>query len=101
MVDEDLRQFHLRFGIKQIRRVDQVLGLLLERERDLGMAMAQDVDGNPGKKIQVLTPLDIVHLGALPSGQRQGVPGIGIHQVLSGPLHQLFSQHTCPLFSNR
>ena len=93
MVHEGPRQFDLGFGIEQIRGMDQPQGLLLQRLRDLLMAVAKDVHGNASQKVQVLAPLDVVHTRPLSPGECQGIPGVRVHQVLLSTLHQLFGEH--------
>src|SRR5438445_8161277 len=93
MVDKEPRQFDLGLGIEQIRGMDQPQGLLLQRQRDFRMAVAEDVHGNASQKVQVLASLDVEHTGPLSSGERQGIPGVRVHQVLLSTLHQLFGEH--------
>ena len=93
MVHEGPRQFDLGFGIEQIRGMDQPQGLLLQRQRDFRMAVAEDVHGNASQKVQVLASLDVEHTRPLSSGERQGIPGVRVHQVLLSTLHQLFGEH--------
>src|SRR2546422_4566052 len=75
MVDKDPRQFDLGLGIEQIRGMDQPQGLLLQRQRDFRMAVAEDVHGNASQKVQVLASLDVKHTRPLSSGESQGIPG--------------------------
>src|SRR5581483_921888 len=55
---------------------------------DLGMRVAQGVDGDPADEVQVLLPVGVPHPGPLPAHEAERGPGIVLKEVLVRPLDE-------------
>ena len=95
MVNEHTSQAYLWLCVEQIRRMQQALRLLLDRESHFGMAMPKRVNSDTREKIEVFPAFHVIDASAVPTGNSDRVPGIGVHQVLAGALYQFFGQHGC------
>jgi hypothetical protein len=65
-----------------IRDVHEALRLLLERNDDAGMAVAEIVHGDTGHKIKVLSAVGVVDLRTAALHQYERLPSVGVHQIL-------------------
>ena len=93
MRDQSLGEQHLRFGIIQVRRMQEVPRLSFDGRHEVGMAVTQRIDRNPGDKVEIFPVLGVIDLTPLAPHQADGKPGIGVHDRPGGTLLQIFSQH--------
>jgi hypothetical protein len=56
---QQLGQPRLRLGVVQVADVPQLVGLLMQRGQQIGIAIAQRVDGDARHAVQVLAPLGV------------------------------------------
>ena len=93
MRHQSLGEQHLRFGIIQVRRMQEVPRLSLDGRDQIGMAVTQRIDRDAGDKVQVFPVLGIIDLTPFAPNQTDGEPGIGVHDRPGRTLFQVFSQH--------
>ena len=80
MVHQHLRQLYLWLGVVQIRGMNQLRRLFLDRQDQIRVSMPENIDGNSADKIDVFPPFQIVDLRAAPSHDRDRLARIGVHQ---------------------
>ena len=73
--------------------MDQLRGLALDRLNQIRVAMPEDVHRNPADEIEVLSPLEVVHLHPTPAHDRERLTRISLHQIMCGVLLQFFRRH--------
>jgi hypothetical protein len=60
--------------------VDELGDLVLQRRHQLGMGVAQRVDGDAAQAIEVLLAVGVPHPAALAMRHRDGQAAVGVHQ---------------------
>ncbi len=66
MIDQHLGESDLRLGVVEIRHMDQLRRLALDRLHQIRMAVAQDIDRDATDKVDVLPAFHVVDLGPTP-----------------------------------
>jgi hypothetical protein len=59
--------------------VDELADLVLQRGHQLGVVVAQGVDGDAAQRVQVLLAVDVPDAAALAVRQRDGQAAVGVH----------------------
>src|SRR6185436_2890574 len=62
MLHQELRELHLWLSVVEVRGMDQLRGLALDRLHQIRVTMSENVDRNPTDEIEILSPLEVVHL---------------------------------------
>jgi hypothetical protein len=74
-------QFFLARHAIQVRRMDQGRSLVGNRLHQFRMGMAQPVHRHPGDRIEITLAGLIPQVGAFAAHERDGLAGIGVHQM--------------------
>ena len=93
MIDQHLRQLHLRLCVIEVRSMDQLRGLVLDRLNQVRVTMPEDVHRNPTDEIEILSPLKVIHLRPTPSHDREWLTHVRLHQITCSVLLQFFCRH--------
>jgi hypothetical protein len=76
--------------------VDDLGDLVLQRGHQLGVVVAQRIDGNAAQRVQVLLAVHVPHAAALAMRQRNRHAAVGVHGVGRGGFdesgHAVFSR---------
>ena len=73
--------------------MQEVPRLSFDGRHEVGMAVTQCIDRNPGDKVEIFPVLGVIDLTPLAPHQADGKTGIGVHDRPGGTLLQIFSQH--------
>src|SRR5262249_34523689 len=72
---------HHRLGVEEVRAVHQPPGLIADRLDDVGVAVADRADRDPGQQVEVLVPLGVPEQGPLAADELDRPAPVGPHQV--------------------
>src|SRR4249919_625581 len=93
VIYQHVSQRHLWLSVIEVRSMDQLRGLALDRLNQLRVAMPEDVHRNPTDEIEILSPLKVIHLRPTPSDDREWLTRISLHQITCSVLLQFFCLH--------
>src|SRR5208282_320 len=100
MIREPLDQSRGRLGVKEIRNVRELFGLLLDRAHDAGIAMAEAGDGEATEKIEVAVAVGVVEIRAVAARERERQASVHIDHVAMREFYDLGVVHRAlPLFA--
>ena len=94
---QQLRQAHGRRGMIQIADMPQPARSLLRDRSQLRVRIAQRIDRNPRRAVQVRVAAAVVERGALSARENDVGPGINLQQIIMLGLDDLV--HENPLIS--
>src|SRR5919106_5074806 len=87
------RELRLGDNMIEIRNVEQLARLLLDGTDYCRMAVAQTVDRDARQEIEVLFAVGIPHPRALAAHQRDGIPGVGVSDIMFCELRNIAVLH--------